>query len=227
MKVTAIDRGRAKLAAFTETTSEENAPTKRSSIVAILPIVSVLALVLVIFLIYSPQIAYSFACADDYWTLLEKSKNPAWIAAFDVQFCLQGRPLESLFFPEQMIWVHQIKDFVWLRLLGIVYVAFTALCFYAALLRNRWSALQSFAGAICLSTIPAFSCPSFLGNWRATFLSRRVLLFCLVASHPFSTGFAPAIDRGSCGGGFAICGRGPLPTLCHDLLAFRGHQLGQ
>jgi hypothetical protein len=106
--------------------------------------------------IYLPYVQYQFGFNDDYFALFERLRNADWIQAMSTQFVLQARPCEALLYVPQVAFVNHISDFVYVRGLGIVYLAGLATCFYSAFLSVRWSRWQAFTAAICLCAVPSF-----------------------------------------------------------------------
>ena len=106
--------------------------------------------------IYCPLLQYQFGFNDDYFALFERLRNADWMPTMSTQFILQARPLEALLYVPQVAFVNHIKDFVFVRGLGIFYLAGLATCFYCAFLNVRWSRWQAFTAAICLCCVPAF-----------------------------------------------------------------------
>jgi hypothetical protein len=106
--------------------------------------------------IYLPLLQYQFGFNDDYFALFERLRNSDWIQTMSTQFVMQARPCEALLYVPQVAFVNHIKDFVFVRGLGIAYLAGLATCFYSAFLSVRWSRWQAFTAAICLCTVPSF-----------------------------------------------------------------------
>jgi hypothetical protein len=106
--------------------------------------------------IYLPYVQYQFGFNDDYFALFERLRNTDWIQAMSTQFVLQARPCEALLYVPQVAFVNHISDFLYVRALGIVYLAGLATCFYSAFLSVRWSRWQAFTAAICLCAVPSF-----------------------------------------------------------------------
>ncbi|HEY9682429.1 MAG TPA: hypothetical protein V6C86_12685 [Oculatellaceae cyanobacterium] len=106
--------------------------------------------------VYLPLLQYQFGFNDDYFALYERLRNTDWITTMTTQFMLQARPCEALVYIPQVAFLNHIKDFVFVRGLGIVYLAGLATCFYSAFLSVRWSRWQAFAASICLCCVPSF-----------------------------------------------------------------------
>jgi hypothetical protein len=106
--------------------------------------------------VYSPLLLYQFGFNDDYFALFERLRNSDWMQAMHMQFCLQARPLEGLVYIPQVAFINSIKDLVYVRLAGIVYLTILATCFYCAFQSIRWSRWQSFAASLCLCALPSF-----------------------------------------------------------------------
>ena len=106
--------------------------------------------------IYSPLVQYQFGFNDDYFALFERLRNADWIQTMSTQFVMQARPCEALLYVPQLAFVNHISDFVFVRGLGIAYLAGLATCFYSAFLSVRWSRWQAFTASMCLCSVPSF-----------------------------------------------------------------------
>jgi len=106
--------------------------------------------------IYLPLVQYQFGFNDDYFALFERLRNSDWIQTMSTQFVMQARPCEALVYVPQVAFLNHISDFVYVRALGIVYLAGLATCFYSAFLSVRWSRWQAFTAALCLCSVPSF-----------------------------------------------------------------------
>jgi hypothetical protein len=118
--------------------------------------VALLVLAVSLVLVYSPSFTNEFAFSDDYFCLYEKLRNQLWADGFWMQFCLQARPLDALFFIPLMSNVHKIADLLPLRAVAVDYIVCLSFCFYAAFRTIKFAPYQAAALALCLCTVPSF-----------------------------------------------------------------------
>ena len=118
--------------------------------------VALLSLAVSLVLVYSSSFTNEFAFSDDYFCLYEKLRNQLWADGFWMQFCLQARPLDALFFIPLMSNVHKIADLLPLRAIAVDYIVCLSFCYYAAFRNIRFAPYQAAALAFCLCTVPSF-----------------------------------------------------------------------